>query len=304
MNLLITGAFKYTQAQKQNFEGMGYNIIDMPQEMDDLPIDASTIDAIICNGLFLHHDIKQFVNLKLIQLTSAGLDRVPLDYINCHGIKLYNARGVYSIPMAEWTLLRILERYKSLEHFNKSQESKSWNKLRTLKELTGENVAIIGAGNVGAEIAHRLSAFGTKIIGYDIRELNEPGFDEIRLISQFKADVATFDIIILTAPLTDQTRNMIDSATLNAMKDNVMIVNVSRGGLIDDDALVKVLKERPTMSAALDVFNIEPLPRNSELWDLDNVKLSPHNSFISDKNQIRLFDVIHNNLSNYAKQNV
>ncbi|WP_304428425.1 NAD(P)-dependent oxidoreductase [uncultured Duncaniella sp.] len=301
MILLISGAFKYSEAQKKAIEGMGYSIVDMPQEKDPLPVDASSIDAVICNGLFLHHKIADFTNLQFIQLTSAGLDRVPLDYINSHNIKLYNARGVYSIPMAEWTMLRILERYKFLGHFNDCQKTREWNKLRTLRELSGEKVAIIGAGNVGSEIARRLSAFGTKITGYDLRESNIPYFDEVRLISRFKEDVPDFDIIILTAPLTDQTRNMIDAMALESMKDNAMIVNVSRGGLIDEDALAYTLREHPQMNAALDVFNVEPLPKESALWDLDNVKLSPHNSFVSNKNQNRLFDVIYNNLLNHAQ---
>lgn len=301
MILLITEAFKYSEAQKKAIENLGYTIVDMPQEKGPLPVDASSIDAIICNGLFLHHDIKQFSKLQLIQLTSAGLDRVPLEYINAHNITLYNARGVYSIPMAEWTILRILESYKSLQHFNDSQNSKTWEKLRTIKELSGANVAIIGAGNVGSEIAHRLSAFGTKIVGYDIRIFSTSEFDEIRLISRFKEDVSAFDIIILTAPLTEQTRNLIDSSTLESMKDSAMIVNVSRGGVIDEDALVCALKEHPQMCAALDVFNIEPLPEHSALWDLNNVKISPHNSFVSEKNQTRLFNVIYSNLLNHAQ---
>lgn len=300
MNLLITGAFKYSVSQSEAIKKLGYNIINMPMESERLPIEPNIIDAVICNSLFLHHDIKNFYNLKFIQLTSAGLDRVPVDYIKGKDIKLYNARGVYGIPMAEWVIMRILENYKSSERFNNHQKNKEWIKLRELREIDGINVAIIGAGNVGQEIAKRLSAFGAHVVGFDIHENTIVGFEKIKLISKFRDEVAEYDIIVLTAPQTQETKHIIDEDILSSMRNDTMLVNVSRGTLIDEKALIKVLSSRTDIYAALDVFETEPLSQESQLWEMGNVKVSPHNSFVGSGNQQRLFNVIINNLKAYA----
>ena len=117
--LLLTGAFKYSGEQLSNLEHLGYEILFVQDERKPLIIDVSDIDAVVCNSLFLYNDIKEFKNLRTIQLTSAGLDRVPLDYINEKEIQLFNARGVYSIPMAEWAIL------KRAEFFIKTKSSTS-----------------------------------------------------------------------------------------------------------------------------------------------------------------------------------
>jgi len=300
MNLLITGAFKYSDSQSEAIKKLGYNIINMPIESGEIPVAPSEIDAIICNGLFLHQDIKDFYNLKFIQLTSAGLDRVPGDYIKGKGIKLCNARGVYSIPMAEWVVMRILENYKSSESFNSQQKSKAWLKHRNLREVGGSRVAIIGAGNVGQEVAKRLSAFDAHVIGFDLHEKPIPGFEKIKPISKFREEVAEYDIIVLTAPQTKETKHIIDEVILSSMRNDSMLVNVSRGTLIDEKALIKVLSSRTDIYAALDVFETEPLSQESQLWEMGNVKVSPHNSFVGSGNQQRLFNVIINNLKDYA----
>lgn len=303
MNLLLTGCFKYSEDQIKALCSLGYTIFFMQQERENLPLPASEIDAIVCNGLFLHHDIKEFTNLKFIQLTSAGLDRVPMDYINIKGIKLYNARGVYGIPMAEWVIMRILEIFKSSERFNIQQENKQWIKHRNLREIFGIKVAIIGAGNVGQEIAKRLSAFNAHVVGFDIHENKIPFFEKIRLISKFKDEVGEYDIIVLTAPQIPETKNMIDETILSKMKYDSILVNVSRGTLIDENALIKVLSSRTDIYAILDVFDTEPLPQESPLWGMANVKVSPHNSFVGNGNQQRLFNVIINNLKANAYGN-
>src|SRR5690606_16220867 len=117
MKLLLTGAFKYSEEQLDSLKSLGYEILFIQDERVPLEVDVSDVDAVVCNGLFLYNDIKKFKNLKFIQLTSAGLDRVPLDYIKDQGIKIFNARGVYSVPMAEWVVLKILEIYKKSRKF-------------------------------------------------------------------------------------------------------------------------------------------------------------------------------------------
>lgn len=296
MRILLTGAFAYTKEQIEQIEGLGVSVVFLQQEADLLPIKAEEVDAIVCNGFFLHHNIADFKNLKYIQLTSAGFDRVPLDEIKRRGITINNARGVYSIPMAEWALSRILEHYKHLSFFYENQKSAVWEKERTLRELNGSKAAIVGAGNIGQEVAQRLTAFGVSVVGYDVFLGDRTYFDSVHHVDALLSEVSEYDILVLTAPLTDETRHMISSVILKAMKQDAIIVNIARGGLIDTDALVEVLNLRTDLFAALDVFEEEPLPSDSPLWELPNVALSPHNSFVSDGNNKRMFDVILKNL--------
>lgn len=117
MNILITGAWRNCDCNIEKIKHMGHNVAFMQRENDSLPCEYDWVDAVICNSLFLFHPIEKFVNLKYIQLTSAGYDRVPLDYVKKHNIDIYNARGVYSIPMAEYAVASVLQLYKNFTFF-------------------------------------------------------------------------------------------------------------------------------------------------------------------------------------------
>lgn len=299
MNLLLTGCFKYTEEQVEKLHDLGYEIFFLQQERDVLPLNTSDIDATVCNGLFLSHDISTFSNLKFIQLTSAGYDRVPVDIIRERNIELYNARGVYSSPMAEWALFRVLEHYKQGWFFKQEQDVCRWTKHRGLREIAGRKVAVIGAGNVGQEVAKRFHALDAETTGFDIHTNATPFFDKMQLTDNLENAIGEYDIIVVTAPLLPSTKGLISRKVLHNLKENAILVNIARGGLIDERAMCDVLKEREDVFAALDVFEREPLPEDSPLWNMDNVALSPHNSFVSDGNNQRMFDVMYHNLKNF-----
>lgn len=296
MNLLLTGCFNYTESQKQKLASLGYRIYFVQQEKEALPLAATEVDATVCNGLFLTHNIEEFSRLKFIQLTSAGFDRVPVDYIKTKDIVLQNARGVYSVPMAEWALFRVLEHNKQGWFFKKEQENHRWTKHRGLRELSGSRVAVVGAGNVGQEVAKRFGALGCHVTGFDIHTNNTPFFDEMALTTSLLERIGAYDVVVITAPLLPTTRGLISCDVMKGMKENATLVNIARGGLIDQDALAKVLCERKDLFAALDVFENEPLEEDSPLWRMDNVAISPHNSFVSDRNNERMFEVMYQNL--------
>lgn len=302
MKLLLTGCFNYSDVQINALKSLGYTILFQQQEADSLSFSADDINAVVCNGLFLKHDIKDFKSLRFIQLTSAGFDRVPVEKINSKGIELYNARGVYSIPMAEWALFRVLEHYKQGWFFKREQDAGRWEKHRGLREIYGTKVAIVGAGNVGQEVAKRFKAFGAETTGFDIHTNETPGFDAMALTQTLNERIGDYDVLVITAPLMPSTRGLISREVLTSMKHNSVLVNIARGGLIDEEAMCDVLSVRKDIFAALDVFEQEPLQQDSLLWKLDNVALSPHNSFVSDGNNQRMFDVIYRNLKTYIEK--
>ena len=302
MNLLLTGCFNYSENQIQYLHSLGFSIYFMQHEIGELPLAADEVDAVVCNGLFLTHDIAKFQRLSFIQLTSVGFDRVPVNKIKEQGIELHNARGVYSVPMAEWTVFRVLEHYKRAWFFKQEQENGRWTKHRGLREIAGIKVAVIGAGNVGQEVAKLFKAFGAETTGFDIHTNNTPWFDTMKQITALNECIGEFDVVVVTAPLLPSTRGLISREVLNKLKQDAVLVNIARGGLIDEKAMCEVLNIRKDLFVALDVFETEPLERASPLWNMDNVAISPHNSFVSDCNNKRMFGLIYKNLREFINR--
>lgn len=301
MKLLVTGAFDATEEQLDKLSSLGYEIMRQQDERGTPECDFSQADAVICNGLFLFHDISEFKSLKVIQLTSAGLDRVPLDEIKKRNIALFNARGVYSVPMAEFAVSGVLNIYKHLNSFYESQKNHEWKKDREIRELSGETVAIIGCGSVGYECAKRFKAFDTRLISVDVFNHCNKIYDEFCHISNIGSVLNKADIVLLTLPLTDKTAGMFDKEMFSCFKDGSVLVNISRGAVVNEADLISSLESGKLSGAALDVFENEPLDKNSKLWDMKNVIITPHNSFVSKNNGARLFALAYDNLKKSAK---
>ena len=302
MKLLMTGAFNCTAEQKMNIEKLGCEVMFQKMENEPLSADMFEAEAIICNGLFLYNDLDKFPNLKFIQLTSAGLDRVPVDKMKEKSITLCNARGVYSTPMAEWALTGVLALYKHANNFYDNQKNHKWVKDRNIKELSGSTICIVGCGSVGTECAKMFKPFAKEIIAVDIVKPTSVLFDSYYTINNVAKAVKNADVVILTLPLTNETQNMFNKEMLSQFKNNAFLVNIARGAVVNEDDLIDALKNGKLGGAVLDVFNTEPLSEESELWSLTNVIITPHNSFVSPKNSERLFEVVYNNLITYMKE--
>lgn len=289
MNILVTGAFKLSDSQLAELVDAGNKVFVHPDERT--PVERPELyDAVICNGLFLYNPIESFTALKLIQLTSAGLDRVPLDYVRSHGIRLHNAAGVYSVPMAEFAVCGILQLYKQSRFFAENQRQRKWEKHRSLAELSGKRVCVLGCGDVGQEIAKRLRAFGCHITGVNRSERKLDEFDCVLPLCKLAEVASSCDILVCCIALTEQTKGIVDKKVFDCLPRNAVFVNVARGALVDETALTAWLQDGG--SAVLDVFEAEPLPECSPLWDMENVILTPHNSFVGTGNQERLWKKI------------
>lgn len=294
MHLLITDAWREAAQHIPELEAMGHEIVFMQQEASVLPCDPAWVEGVICNGLFLHHSIEAFPNLRFIQLTSAGYDRVDLDYIKARGIEVHNARGVYSVPMAEFAVAGVLQLYKQSRFFYENQKRHRWGKHRGLLELCGKTVLIVGCGDVGTECAKRFTAFGCRVIGVNRTVRENPLFEVIYPLNELDARLPEADVVVLTLGLDASTRHLMNVERLEKMKSGAVLVNLARGGLVDTEALLPVLDRLG--GAVLDVFEEEPLPDTSPLWDKANVLLTPHNSFVGEGNGERLARVIFNSL--------
>jgi len=294
-NLLITGALDLNEYEINEIKSLGYKVHFIKEERVEISIDVSRFDIVVCNSLFQYNDISRFKNLKVIQLTSAGFDRVPLQFIKDNDIKIYNAKNIYSVPIAEWVILKILEIYKKSKLFQQQQEHKIWKKHKNLEEITEKKIAIFGYGDIGKAIHERLKCFHPTIKLIDLAKPENIDLCDFIEFKNFDNDIPKMDVIVLCSPLTSLTLNYFDYIRLAKMKLNSILINVSRGEIINEEDMIKILYERNDISIFLDVFKDEPI-KNDVLWGFKNVYITPHNAYSSSFNHKRLYSLIFNNL--------
>ena len=295
MRILVTGAWQGYNECKDKLKEMGHEVCFLQWEKDPLPCNPEWPEAIIGNGIFLHHPMDQFVNLRYIQITSAGYDRIPMKYVREHEIEIHNARGVYSIPMAEFALGGVLQLYKQFHVHSANQKAHQWEKLRNVRELYGKTICIVGCGSVGTECAKRFKAVGCRVEGIDLFPTTNKAYDQMEDLSKLDESLRSADVVILTVPLEKETKDLLDKNRMAILKEGTTIVNISRGGVIDYGAFVEIAAKK-NLSGVFDVFPEEPLDDNSPIWGMDNVIVTPHNSFQGEGNMERLNEVILHNL--------
>lgn len=294
MHLLLTGAWQSAKENIARLEQMGHEVQFLQMERDALPCDEAWVEGVVCNGLFLYHDIEKFSNLRYIQLTSVGLDRVPMDYITAHGIEIHNAKGIYCVPMAEFVLAGVLALYKDMPTFWDNQKEHRWAKNSGLLEFAGKTVCIVGCGDIGRECAKRFAAFDCRVLGVNRTVRDVPCMDKVYPLTALDEVLPLADIVALAIPAVPETYHLMNDERLERMKPGAILVNVARGAVLDTQALIRHADRLG--GAVIDVFEQEPLLEDSPLWSLPNFIITPHNSFASEQNQGRLFRIILDNL--------
>ena len=296
MHLLITNTWRDAHAHLAELEAMGHSVRFLAQESDPLPFAPEWVEGVIESRFFKTHPIGDFPNLRYIQLTSVGLDRNPVEEIRARGIRLCNADGVYAVPMAEYTVMRMLELCRKASETMEHQRERAWVKGIGQTELSGKTVCILGFGNYGRETAKRLKAFGVTVLAVNRTQKESPYVDAWYPLARMEEAFARADVVMLAVALTPETRGIIGRAQFGAMKRGALFVNAARGALTDEAALLDALRSGRLSAAAVDAFCEEPLPADSPLRDAENLLLSSHNSYISDGNAERMWRVIRNNL--------
>jgi len=238
-------------------------------------------------------------NLRWVHTISAGVDHLLSPQLSASDIILTNASGVFDVPIAELILSYMLAVVKRLPEFFDQQQSHRWHQLG-LGELQGQTVGIIGMGSIGAEVARLCRAFGMHVLG--LRRHPSPGehADEVLPPAHLHSLLARSDFVVVTAPLTAETRGMIGRAELAAMKPDAWLINIGRGAILDEEALIEALQDHDIGGACLDVFVEEPLPEHSPLWSLPNVIITPHNAGSSPHVQRREEELFLENLRRYV----
>lgn len=217
-------------------------------------------------------------SLDWIHIAAAGVDTVLFDELADSDVTLTNAHGVFDRPIAEYVLAAIFAHAKLLSQSQELQRTKRWQHRET-GLVAGSTVMIVGTGGIGRETARLLRAVGMQVrgVGRTARD-GDPDFGTVVGSGELARQVGWADHLVLAAPLTAATRHLVNAEVLAAMKPAAHLVNVGRGPLVDETALVHALQGSRPAAASLDVFEQEPLPDSSPLWDMPQVRVWPHMS--------------------------
>jgi phosphoglycerate dehydrogenase-like enzyme len=227
--------------------------------------------------------------LRWVHSAAAGVGNALYPEMQASDVVLTNSARVHAVPIAEYIVAGVLFLFRGLDIAVDQQRRHEWHKQpfvgedSPLREISGARVLIVGAGGIGSEAATRLTALGARCIGVRRRpSLGNPGgFDRVVAFAEVDAELPDADVVVLAAPLTEETRGFLDAARLERLSRRSIVINVARGALVDEAALIARLRGGGLRGAVLDVFLEEPLAADSPLWQLRNVLVTPHVSPVS-----------------------
>ena len=227
--------------------------------------------------------------LKWVHSAAAGVGNALYPEMLSSDVVLTNSAGVHAIPIAEYVVASVLYFFRGLDMAVDQQRRAEWDKQpfvgddSPLREIGGARILIVGAGGIGSEAAKRLTALGAKCVGVRRRtSLGAPdGFERVIGFEAIDVELPSADVVVLAAPLTEQTKGVLSERRLDLLRPNAVVVNVARGALVDEAALIDRLRTRRIHGAALDVFQEEPLASDSPLWQLRSALVTPHVSPVS-----------------------
>lgn len=238
--------------------------------------------------------------VKWIQTWSAGVNALPLESLEQKIVQITTANGVHAYPISETIFALMLALTRKIDTYIKQQQVKTWHHANMKQEIHEKTIGIIGVGKIGKETAKIAKAFGMSVLGVRHSGKSEEFVDEMFTQNQLNDLLPKCDYIVVTLPLTPETRNMFGKNEFRLMKPSAFFINIGRGNLVIQNELVQALKDKDIAGAGLDVFETEPLPRKSPLWEMDNVIITLHTSGNTEFYDQRLIqDIFMPNLENY-----
>ncbi len=262
--------------------------------------------------------VEQAPHLRWVQLYSAGADRLMDNPLFQTDVMFTTASGVHSINIAEYVFAMTQAWYRKLPQLFVWKQSKEWGRDKesiesSIEELHGETIGIVGYGSIGRQVARLAQAYGLRVLamqhgtnhkdtGYQFPNVGDPEGtipEKYYTFDQLHDMLQECDVVVVSVPLTTETKAMFNAEAFQAMKESAFFVNIARGDVCDETALISALKQKQIAGAALDVFQQEPLPATSPLWDLPNVLMSPHDSGVTPHYNERAATIFEANLRRY-----
>jgi len=277
--------------------------IQTVQNMDEVNNYLAEVEVLITD--FPDFEIEKAPQLKWVHWWGTGIECFKDKPIMHSDIVVTNSSGVSSKPIAEYVLSQMVSLSRDFPRMMRNHKEHLWNKDYFLEnrrsELSDKTLGIIGYGGIGREIARLAKCFGMAVMATRQSATTREMIDEVEVLpkNDFKHLLATSDFVALSTALTHETEGLIGEEEFRIMKPTAFLINITRGKVIDDTALIKALRENWIAGAALDCFTEEPLPSSSELWDLPNTLITPHISGDTDRHNDRNADILIENLQRY-----
>jgi D-2-hydroxyacid dehydrogenase (NADP+) len=272
-------------------------VLHLPK-YDHLPQELPDTDIFVGYSL-RPQQLKLAKKLKWLHSTAAGVAQLMYPELRDSGIMVTNPRGIFSVPMAEHTIGLLIAlarnfsdsvRYQDNSHWGQQD---LWDKPKRLTELNGKLLLIVGFGSIGRELARRAQAFDIRVWGVTRSGKGDSTHAEkVVPVLQLEEVLPQADYVVIAAPETQETAHLMNAARIAKMKRGARLINVSRGSLLDETALLRALESGALAGAALDVTEPEPLPPDSPLWKAPNLFITPHTSGVSDRLWVRQADIL------------
>jgi phosphoglycerate dehydrogenase-like enzyme len=243
--------------------------------------------------------------LRWVHATSAGAgEQVRKAGLSPEALKrvvITTSSGVHAVPLAEFAILGLLAVAKELPRLLEDQRARAWPEVRRpFRELSGQTLFLLGLGEIGREVARLGKALGMRTVGFRRTEGPPPEWvDEVHGPQRLAELAGQADAMVVSLPMTEQTAGLVDRATIERLPASCIFVNIGRGGVVDEPALIAALRDRRIAGAVLDVFATEPLPADSPLWTLPNVLVTPHAAALSARENERIAELFADNLCRY-----
>ena len=274
--------------------------------LEDLAARVGEVDALVVSGFWRNEFIERAPRLRFIQSMSAGTDQFDKERLKAAGIRLASAQGCNERAVAEHAMALILALARQIHLARDNQAARFWrpmvtDRARREDELGGKTLVIVGLGRIGLRLAALASAFGMRIIGVRRKLGSEPGIERIVAPSALADAVREADIVALTCPLTRETEGLVDARVLAAMRPTASLINVARGRVVDEPALIAALGAGTIAGAGLDCVHDEPLPASSPLWAMPNVLITPHSAGETLAYEGNVVEILTDNLGRLAR---
>ena len=293
------GGFAIMHASEVDYKG-----IDYPDERPDVDVESLVGQAeVIIATRIPNNLLDRARHLRWLQFTSAGIDHLWKPGLDRGTVIVTSAKSIHGIPISEFVMGCMLFFAKGMARMQQQQRERVYKKF-LIEELFGKTVVLIGVGELGTAVARRSKAFGMRTVGVRRkpgREGIDPSMDDVVQIERMGEALGHADYVVSSLPLTDRTRAVLDERFFRAMKPSGIFINVGRGKAVHEASLVRALQDGWIAGAGLDVYEQEPLPADSPLWDMPNVLMSPHMCGDTSLYMERFTDILCDNLLRYAE---
>lgn len=243
---------------------------------------AEEIDILLTWGMYKPVELlTKARNLKWIHTLSAGVEGIMSPEIIKSEVRISNTRGIHGFPMTDHVIAFIFSFLRKFPVLFQQQRRKEWLVQPAAEESFNKTVGIVGLGAIGSEIARKCNALGLRVIATKRTPVENEWIERLYPVEQLDDMLSESDFIVVIVPLTDETKGLIGASEIKAMKNSAYLINVARGPVVDEEALIEGLKNGEIAGAGLDVYQQEPLPADSPLWEMENVIISPRMSAVS-----------------------